>query len=212
MQLYAAAGYVVLYANPRGSSSYGEEFGNLIHHNYPSQDFDDLMSGVDAVMARGYVDEDNLFVTGGSGGGVLTAWIVGHTDRFTAAVSQKPVINWYSFVLNADATPIFYKYWFPGFPWDHAEHYMNRSPLHHVGNVTTPTMLITGEQDYRTPISESEQFYTALKLRKIPSALVRIPEASHGIAARPSHLLGKVAHVLAWFDRYRTDANAMLDP
>ncbi len=209
VQLYAAAGYVVLYSNPRGSSSYGEEFGNLIHHNYPSQDFDDLMSGVDAVVARGYVDEDDLFVTGGSGGGVLTAWIVGHTDRFAAAVSQKPVINWYSFVLNADATPVFYKYWFPGFPWDHAENYLERSPLHHVGNVSTPTMLITGEQDYRTPISESEQFYTALKLRKIPSALVRIPEASHGIAARPSHLLAKVAHVLAWFERYRSVTTPM---
>ncbi len=124
IQLYAAAGYVVLYANPRGSTSYGEEFGNLIHHAYPSQDYDDLMSGVDAVLGRGYVDEENLFVTGGSGGGVLTAWIVGKTGRFQAAVSAKPVINWYSFVLTSDNYNFYYKYWFPGFPWDHAEHYM----------------------------------------------------------------------------------------
>ncbi len=202
VQLFAAAGYVVLYTNPRGSTSYGEEFGNLIHHAYPSEDYDDLMSGVDAVVERGFVDEDQLFVTGGSGGGVLTAWIVGHTDRFAAAVSAKPVINWYSFVLTADIAPV-YKTWFPGLPWDNLEHYMQRSPLHHVGKVTTPTMLLTGEVDYRTPMSESEQYYTALKLRGIDTALVRIPEASHGIAARPSYLISKVAHILEWFERYR---------
>lgn len=203
IQLYAARGYVVLYANPRGSTSYGEEFGNLIHHAYPSQDFDDLMSGVDAAIATGYVDEDQLYVTGGSGGGVLSSWIVGHTDRFRAAAVQKPVINWYSFVLTADATATFYKYWFPGFPWEYTEHYMERSPIQHVGNVTTPTMLITGEEDWRTPIWETEQFYQALKLRKIPTAMVRIPDASHGIASRPSNLAAKVAHILGWFEKYK---------
>lgn len=203
MQLYAAAGYVVLYCNPRGSTSYGAEFGNLIHHNYPSQDYDDLMSGVDAVLQQGYVDDRNLFVTGGSGGGVLTAWIVGKTNRFRAAVSAKPVINWYSFALTADKYAFFYQYWFPGPPWEHAEHYLKRSPLSLVGNVTTPTMLLTGEQDHRTPISESEQFYQALQLRKVDTALVRVPGASHDIAARPSQLIGQVLHTLAWFERYR---------
>lgn len=205
IQLYAAAGYVVLYTNPRGSTSYGEEFGNLIHHAYPGNDYDDLMSGVDAVIQQGYIDEDNLFVTGGSGGGVLSSWTVGKTDRFRAAVVQKPVINWYSFVLTSDFYPNFTKYWFPGYPWDNMEHYMARSPISFVGNVTTPTMLITGEADHRTPISESEQFYQALKLQKIDAALVRIPDASHGIANRPSNLITKVAYVLAWFDKYRTD-------
>lgn len=200
IQLYAAAGYVVLYINPRGSTSYGGEFGNLIHHNYPSQDYDDLMSGVDAVIARGYVDSDKLFVTGGSGGGVLSAWTVGMTDRFTAAVVAKPVINWYSFALTADFYQMFYRYWFPGPPWEHMEHYMKRSPLSLVGNVTTPTMLLTGEADYRTPMSESEQYYQALKIRRIDTALVRIPGASHGIAKRPSQLIAKVAHVLKWFE------------
>jgi acylaminoacyl-peptidase len=204
MQLYAAAGYVVLYTNPRGSTSYGEEFGNLIHHAYPGNDYHDLISGVDAVIARGYVDEDQLFVTGGSGGGVLSSWIVGHTDRFAGAAVQKPVINWYSWVLTADFGGNAYKYWFPALPWEDPEHYLSRSPIQFVGNVTTPTMLITGEVDWRTPISESEQFYQALKIRKIDTALVRIPEASHGIAARPSHLLTKVAHILGWFERYRT--------
>ena len=161
------------------------------------------MSGVDAVIEQGYVDPSNLFVTGGSGGGVLTSWIVGKTSRFRAAAVAKPVINWYSFVLTADSYNFFYKYWFPGFPWEHAEHYLKRSPLSLVGNVKTPTMLLTGEEDYRTPMSETEQYYQALKLRQVETALVRIPGASHGIARRPSHLISKVAHVLAWFEKYR---------
>ena len=205
IQLFAAAGYGVLYLNPRGSTSYGEEFGNLIHHNYPGQDFDDLISGVDAVIKQGWVDPENLFVTGGSGGGVLTAWIVGKTNRFRAAVVVKPVINWYSFVLTSDVYNFFYRYWFPGFPWDHAEHYLKRSPVSLVGNVQTPTMLMTGESDYRTPISESEQYYQALKLRKVDTVLVRLPEASHAMDARPTQLVAKVAHVLNWFEKYRTD-------
>jgi dipeptidyl aminopeptidase/acylaminoacyl peptidase len=202
-QVYAGAGYVVLYLNPRGSTSYGEEFGNLIDRNYPSQDYDDLMSAVDALLARGYINQENLFVTGGSGGGVLTAWIVGKTDRFRAAVSVKPVINWYSHVLTADIPGFFYRYWFPGPPWENAEAYLKRSPLSLVGNVKTPTMLLTGEADYRTPISESEQYYEALKIRKVDTALVRIPDASHMMEGRPSHLVGKLVHILKWFEIHR---------
>ena len=205
LQLYAAAGYVVLYTNPRGSSSYGMEFGNLIHHNYPGQDYDDLMSGVDAVLERGYVDPDQLYVTGGSGGGVLSAWIVGKTDRFRAAVVQKPVINWYSFVLYADGPQFFYRYWFPAAPWEAPEHYHERSPISLVGNVTTPTMLLTGEVDYRTPMAESEQYYAALKIEGVPTALVRVPDASHGIASKPSNLMAKTAYVLGWFEKWRED-------
>lgn len=203
IQAYTAAGYVVLYTNPRGSTSYGEEFGNLIHHDYPNHDYDDLMSGVDALLAKGFVDQDNLFVTGGSGGGVLTAWIVGKTDRFKAAVVAKPVINWYSFVLYADGVQFFSKYWFGKKPWEDPENYMRRSPLTYVGNVTTPTMLMTGEEDYRTPIAESEQFYAALKLQNVETAMVRIPGASHGIANKPSNLIAKIASVLAWFEQYK---------
>jgi dipeptidyl aminopeptidase/acylaminoacyl peptidase len=206
-QLYASAGYVVVYVNPRGSSSYGQAFADHIHHNYPSQDYDDLISAVDAVIARGFIDTERLYVTGGSGGGVLTAWIVGHTDRFRAAVVAKPVINWTSFVLTADFYPFFTGYWFPMLPWEPggAEHYWNRSPLAHVGKVTTPTMLITGEDDYRTPISETEQYYQALQLRKVDTAMVRIPGASHGINARPSQMLAQVLNTIAWFERYGGD-------
>lgn len=211
LQIYASAGYVVFYANPRGSTSYGEEFGNLIHHNYPGQDYDDLMSGVDAVIEKGFIDEENLFVTGGSGGGVLTAWIIGNTDRFKAAVVAKPVINWYSFVLYADNPHYFYKYWFPGVPWEHTEHYMKRSPISLVGNVTTPTMLLTGEEDYRTPIAETEQYYAALKLNKVDASMIRIPGASHGIANQPSNLVGKVASILSWFEKYNTKSSMSAD-
>lgn len=206
VQLYASADHLVLYTNPRGSTSYGEEFGNLIHHDYPGNDYDDLMSGVDAVIEQGYVDEERLYVTGGSGGGVLTAWIVGRTDRFRAAVVAKPVINWMSFALTADFYTFFHRYWFPGLPWEEVEHYWERSPLSLVGNVSTPTMLLTGEEDYRTPISESEQYYQALKLRGVPTAMVRIPGASHGIVERPSRLIAKTALVMGWFYRYRGES------
>ena len=116
---------------------------------------------------------------------------------------QKPVINWYSFVLTSDVDVFFSKYWFPGMPWDSTAHYMARSPIAYVGNVTTPTMLVTGEVDYRTPSSEAEQFYMALKLRKVPTAMVRFPDASHEISARPSYLIAKVAYILSWFNKYK---------
>ena len=211
IQLMAAEGFVVVYVNPRGSTSYGAEFANLIHQNYPSEDFKDLMDAVDAVIARGFVDTRNLFVTGGSGGGVLSAWIVGSTDRFAAAVVAKPVINWISAALTTDIAVVFTKYWMPGMPWEVMEKYWELSPLSRVGNVTTPTMVLTGEVDFRTPISESEQFYQALKLQQVDAAMVRIPGASHGIAARPSNLIRKVKYILAWFERYRTETPSASD-
>ena len=207
-QLYAAAGYVVLYANPRGSTSYGEAFANEIHHRYPGQDYDDLISAVDAAIAKGFVDPDNLFVTGGSGGGVLTAWIVGKTDRFRAAATQKPVINWSSQVLTTDGYTGMAKYWFGKMPWEDPQAYWSRSPLSLVGNVKTPTLVVVGAEDYRTPVSESEQYYQALQLRGVPTALVKVPGASHGgIAARPSQSAAKAGAILAWFDRYRKPAD-----
>jgi acylaminoacyl-peptidase len=201
-QVWAAKGYVVLYTNPRGSTSYGAEFGNLIHHKYPGDDFYDLNSGVDAVLAKGYIDPKRLYVTGGSGGGVLTCWMIGRTPRFRAAVSAYPVINWYSFVLTADISDFVARYWFPGFPWDHVEHYEKRSLLSVVKNVSTPTMVITGEEDYRTPMSESEQYYQALQLRNVESVLVRVPGEPHGIRRRPSHWMSKMAHIVGWFDQH----------
>ena len=201
-QVWASMGYVVLYTNPRGSTSYGEEFANLIHHAYPGDDFDDLNSGVDAVVAKGYIDTNNLFVTGGSGGGVLTAWTIEHTERFRAAACLYPVINWYSFVLTSDI-PWTAKYWFPGNPWEHTEQYMKRSLTDQVAKVKTPTLVMTGEEDYRTPISEAEQFYAALKLLNVDTVMVRVPEEPHGIGRRPSHHIAKMLYVAGWFDQHK---------
>ncbi|WP_234571786.1 S9 family peptidase [Rhodohalobacter sp. 614A] len=202
LQLMAAKGFVVVYTNPRGSTSYSSDFASYINLNYPSEDYNDLMDAVDYVVGQGYIDEEKLYITGGSGGGVLSSWAVGHTDRFAAAVVAKPVINWYSFVLTSDGYPFFNKYWFSEYPWDDPEQYLERSPISYVGNVTTPTMLLVGEYDYRTPVSESEQFYQALKLQGVPSALVKISDSSHSIASTPSNLIRKVAYILGWFEKY----------
>jgi dipeptidyl aminopeptidase/acylaminoacyl peptidase len=212
-QLYAAAGYAVLYTNPRGSTSYGEQFAQLIHHKYPGDDYGDLMAAVDAAIAAGVADPDNLFVTGGSGGGVLTSWIVGKTNRFRGAATQKPVINWVSEALTMDNTLFTSRYWFPKLPWEDPMGYWNRSPLSLVGNVKTPTLVVVGSEDYRTPVSESEQYYAALQIQGVPTALVKVPGASHGgIAARPSQSAAKAAAIIAWFDRYRAGAKATTAP
>ena len=204
-QLYAAAGYAVLYVNPRGSTSYGQEFANLIDRNYPGPDYDDLIAAVNEAVRVGIADPDNLFVTGGSGGGVLTTWIVGKTHRFKAAAAQKPVINWASEALTMDATMFTSRYWFDKLPWEDPDGYWKRSPLSVVGNITTPTLVVVGSEDYRTPVSESEQLYGALQIRNVPTALVKVPGASHGgIAARPSQAAAKASAIIAWFDRYRT--------
>jgi dipeptidyl aminopeptidase/acylaminoacyl peptidase len=208
-QLYAAEGYAVLSVNPRGSTSYGAEFANLIHYKYPGNDYDDLISAVDGVIASGVADPDRLFVTGGSGGGVLTSWIVGKTNRFKAAATQKPVVNMTSQVLVADNPAYFSRYWFGKFPWEDPQAYWARSPLSLVGNVRTPTLVVVGSEDYRTPVSEAEQYYTALQLRGVPTALIKVPGASHGgLAARPSQSGAKARAILAWFKRYERGAPA----
>jgi len=202
-QEHAANGYVVLYTNPRGSTGYGSAFGNAIKNAYPDKDFDDLMAGVDTVIRRGYIDERNLFVYGCSGGGVLTAWIVGHTNRFTAASSNCPVINWLSFVGTTDG-PSWYKN-FAKLPWEDPSEHLRRSPLMYVGNVTTPTMLMTGELDLRTPIPQTEEFYEALKVRKVPTAMIRFKEEYHGTTSRPSNFLRTQLYLRSWFERWNKD-------
>lgn len=203
-QLYAAAGYVLVYSNPRGSTSYGGDFARLISHDYPSHDYDDLMSVVDATIARGSIDTSRLYVTGGSGGGVLTAWIVGSTNRFRAAMVQKPVINWTSHVLSADNPPLFGPYWFGELPWEPGAQqlYWSHSPLSKVGNVKTPTGVLVGEDDNRTPHTEAEQYYQALQLLHVPTELVLIPASGHELATRPTGLIAKVVETLNWFAKY----------
>ena len=201
-QLYAAAGYVVVYGNPRGSTGYGADFAHTIDHDFPSRDYDDLMDIVDATLAKGFVDEKQLYVFGGSGGGTLTAWIVGKTDRFRAAVAVNPVINWTSLVLTSDLNKLMTSDWLAERPWDDPMDYWSYSPLSLVGNVTTATMLMTGEDDWRTPIWEAEQYFNALQIRGVDTALIRVPGASHQIEYRPSQLIAKVNAILAWFKKH----------
>ncbi|HZS43756.1 MAG TPA: S9 family peptidase [Blastocatellia bacterium] len=205
-QNFSAMGYVVLFSNPRGSTGYGQEFVNGIQYSYPGKDFDDLMAGVDTAIAKGYVDEKNLFVCGGSGGGLLTAWTVGHTDRFAAAVAMRPVIDWHSFVAITDG-PNWYDQ-FTKYPWEDAEQFAVRSPLNYVANVKTPTMLMTGEADLRTPIGQTEEFYRALKLLHKETLMVRMPDEFHGWR-RPSHQLLQQLYLMAWFDKHKTTNNGM---
>lgn len=202
MQIFAGRGFVVFYANPRGSTGYGEEFGNVIHGNYPGDDYKDLMSGVDAVIAKGFIDPKKLCVTGGSGGGLLTAWIVTQTSRFAAAVSQYPVTNWITQTGSSDIGLVMMR-WMKAAPWENPQQYINHSPVFFAHKVTTPTMVLTGEEDWRTPIGQSEEFYFALKARKVDSVLVRVPKEPHGIrGAYPSHRVAKIEHILGWMEKY----------
>jgi len=205
VQLYAAAGYVVFYPNPRGSTSYGEEFGNLLYHDYPGDDYQDVMDGVDELIESGVTAEDRLYVTGGSAGGIMTAWIIGKNNRFRAAAVVKPVMNWVSKTLTADNYFQYANYRYPGQPWENIEAYMKFSPVSLVGNIETPTMVMVGTADLRTPISESKQLYGALKIRGIDTVLVEVPDAPHNISGRPSQLITKIDHILAWFAKYPAD-------
>ena len=199
-QEHAANGYVILYTNPRGSSGYGSPFGNAIKNAYPGKDFDDLMNGVDLVISRGYVDEQNMFVYGCSGGGVLTSWVVGHTDRFAAASANCPVTNWLSFVGTTDGIGWYRN--FEKFPWDDPSEHLRRSPLMYVGNVTTPTMLMTGVSDLRTPMPQTEEYYAALKVMGVESAMIRFNNEWHGTSSTPSNFLRTQLFLREWFKRY----------
>ncbi|GAB5410289.1 MAG: S9 family peptidase [Balneolaceae bacterium] len=201
LQLFASGGYVVFYPNMRGSTSYGEEFGNLLYHDYPGDDYYDIMDGVDKLIEDGITSEDSLYVTGGSAGGIMTAWIIGKNNRFESAAVVKPVMNWISKTLVADNYYGYAEYRYPGQPWEEFETYWKYSPVSLVGNIETPTLVMVGTADLRTPLSESKQLYGALKIREIETALVEIPGASHFIANRPSQLITKINHILAWFEK-----------
>ncbi|MDP2957466.1 MAG: S9 family peptidase, partial [Longimicrobiales bacterium] len=209
-QEHAANGYVTLYTNPRGSTGYGSAFANAIKNAYPSKDFDDLMNGVDEVVRRGYVDERNMFVYGCSGGGVLTSWIVGHTDRFAAASANCPVTNWLSFVGTTDS-PGWYRN-FEKLPWEDPSEHLRRSPLMYVGNVKTPTMLMTGVLDLRTPMPQTEEYYEALKMEGVPTAMVRFNNEWHGTSSTPSNFLRTQLYLREWFKRWERKPGVTQEP
>jgi dipeptidyl aminopeptidase/acylaminoacyl peptidase len=203
-QWMAAKGYVVLFVNPRGSTSYGQEFGNLIQYHYPGDDYKDLMAGVDEVVKRGYVDANRLGVTGGSGGGLLTDWTVTQTQRFKAAVAQRDIADWYGFWFTADFT-LFQPTWFRKAPWEDPQDFAARSPITHVANVTTPEMFILGDEDYRTPPADGgEMMFRALKYRKIPTVMVRFPRENHELSrsGEPWHRVERLQHIVGWMDQW----------
>jgi acylaminoacyl-peptidase len=202
IQRYAAEGYVTVWVNPRGSTGYGEEFALDIDLAYPGYDYDDLMTVVDEVVDKKYADPKRLFVTGGSGGGILTAWITTKTQRFAAAASIKPVINWMTMALAADIGQYVRRHWIRADPWADPEAFLKHSPIRYVDKVKTPTLIMVGEEDYRTPAWEAEQYYTALKMLKVDTALIRVPGAPHYIASRPSRLIGKTDNIMGWFAKY----------
>ena len=203
-QWMAAKGYVVLFTNPRGSTSYGQEFGNVIQYHYPGDDYKDLMAGVDAVLKKGYVDPNRLGVTGGSGGGLLTNWTITQTQRFKAAVAQRDIADWYGFWFTADFT-LFQPTWFRKAPWEDPQDFAARSPITHVANVTTPLMLVNGDADYRTPASDGgEMMFRALKYRKIPTVMVRFPRETHELSrsGEPWHRVERLQHIVGWMDEW----------
>jgi len=201
-QNFAANGYVVLYVNPRGSTGYGDAFSNAIDHNYPGPDYDDLMAGVDAVIGKGYVDTTRMYVSGCSGGGVLSSWVIGHTSRFAAAAVRCPVIDWISMAGQTDIPLFTYSFFRQPF-WDKPDEWLAHSSLMQVGHITTPTLLMTGELDRRTPIPQTEEFYAALKVRGVPTVLLRFNEEFHGTGSKPSNFMRTQLYMMSWFQRYR---------
>jgi dipeptidyl aminopeptidase/acylaminoacyl peptidase len=200
-QNFAANGYVILYINPRGSTGYGSAFGNSIAKHYPGIDYDDLMASVDAVVKQGYVDQARMFVSGCSGGGVLSSWVIGHTNRFAAAAVRCPVTDWISMAGETDITYFTYRFFKKPF-WEDPSDWLEESSLMHVGNVKTPTLLMTGELDRRTPIPQTEEFYTALKYRGIPAAMLRFDGEFHGTGRKPSNWMRTQLYMMSWFERY----------
>ncbi len=202
-QHWAANGYLVLFTNPRGSTGYGAAFGNAIDKDYPGPDFHDLMAGVDHVIETGWADADNLFIQGCSGGGILTAWTIGHTDRFAAAAVRCPITNWISFVGTVDG-PYWYN-WFEHYPWEDPSEHLRRSPLMYVDEITTPTLLMTGVDDLRTPMPQTEELYQALKMERVPTVMIRVNRQWHGTTSRPSNFMRTQLYLMEWFEQWMTD-------
>lgn len=203
-QWMAAKGYIVVYPNPRGSTSYGQDFGNIIQYNYPGDDYQDLMFAVDDVIKRGYIDEKKLGITGGSGGGVLTDWSVTKTNRFAAAVSQRDISDWSAWWYSADFSQ-FQPSWFKGSPFEDREGFRNRSAITFVDKIKTPMMFILGEADYRTPPGAGgEQLFRELKYRRIPTVMVRFPNEGHELSrsGQPWHRIERLQHIVGWFDKW----------
>jgi dipeptidyl aminopeptidase/acylaminoacyl peptidase len=209
-QVLAGAGYIVVYTNPRGSTSYGWEFANIIQHRYPGDDAKDLLAAVDMAISKGGIDDQRLGVTGGSGGGLLTNWLITQTQRFAAAITQRCVSEWASMMYTCDFT-MYLPHWFKKQPFQDPSEYAERSPATFVERVTTPLMVIHSEEDWRTPIAQGEVMFRALKYFKRPTVMVRFPGENHELSRSglPSHRVQNQQHIRKWFDHWlqgkRTD-------
>jgi dipeptidyl aminopeptidase/acylaminoacyl peptidase len=204
VQNFAANDFVVIYVNPRGSTGYGSAFGAAISKAYPSVDYDDLMAGVDTVVGRGYVDAKRMFVGGCSGGGVLTSWVIGHTTRFAGAAVRCPVIDWISMTGETDI-PLFTEGWFDKPFWEDPAPWLKESPIMYVSHVTTPTLIMTGDLDMRTPMPQSEEYYVALKMRHVPTTLLRFEGEYHGTGGqKPTNFLRTQLYMMSWYKKYST--------
>ena len=206
-QNFAANGHLVLYTNPRGSTGYGTAFGNAIERAYPSVDYDDLMAGVDAVVAKGWVDTTRMYVGGCSGGGVLSSWVIGHTNRFAAAAVRCPVINWMSMAGQTDVPFFTYNFFDKPF-WEDPAAWLKQSSLMYVGNVTTPTLLMTGELDLRTPMPQTEEYFSALKMKGVETVMLRFRDEYHGTSSRPSNFMRTQLYMLDWYKKHTRPAAA----
>ena len=209
-QAFASNGFVVLYTNPRGSTGYGEAFSQAIDHAYPSVDYLDLMGGVDATIAQGYIDENRMYVGGCSGGGVLSSWVIGHTDRFAAAAVRCPVSNWLSMAGTTDIPGFTFSFFQKPF-WEDPSDWLHHSSLMHVGKVTTPVAVMTGEQDLRTPMAQSEEYYAALKMRGIPARLLRFNDQYHGTGTHPSNYMRTILYMMSWYNQWTEEGEVVDD-
>jgi dipeptidyl aminopeptidase/acylaminoacyl peptidase len=208
-QNFAANNYVVLYTNPRGSTGYGSAFSDGINHNYPGPDYDDLMAGVDTVVAKGYIDQSRMYVSGCSGGGVLSSWVIGHSNRFAAAAVRCPVIDWLSFAGHTDIPLFTYSFFAKPF-WEDPQPWLQHSSLMYVGSVTTPTLLMTGVLDRRTPMPQTEEYYAALKMRGVPAALLQFNDEYHGTGSKPSNFIRTQLYMMAWFTKYARNTSGKI--
>ncbi len=208
-QNFAANGFVVLVTNPRGSTGYGSDFINGIDHNYPGPDYDDLMAGVDTVVGKGYIDTSRMYVSGCSGGGVLSSWVIGHTDRFAAAAVRCPVIDWLSMAGHTDIPLFTYSFFRKPF-WEDPSDWLSHSSLMSVGKVTTPTLLMTGVLDRRTPMPQTEEYYSALKMQGVPVKLLEFNEEYHGTGSKPSNYIRTQLYMMSWFNKYTRPAGGKI--
>ncbi len=203
-QLLAARGYVVFWSNPRGSTGYGEEFmAALEGGKWGEVAYEDVMAGVEEVASREYVDDEDMYVTGGSYGGYMTTWIVGQTDRFAGAVSQRGVYELNSFYGSTDAFKLV-EWDFDANPWDDYEFLWERSPTALADEVDTPTLLIHSDDDYRVPVNNAEMLYLMYKKNDVETRLVRYPREGHELSrsGEPAHVVDRLERIVRWFDGY----------